>query len=86
MRIVLIIVAVAAIGVCLVGIRRGEISARHEIQQLQLRHVSLRRQLWDQQVTLGRLTSPRSVGKRASEMMLGLFDDAWIDDTVAMRD
>jgi len=57
-RLVPIIIALTAIAVSLVHIRRQQTSFAHEIQRLRNRHVSLRRTLWDQQAKLGYLVSP----------------------------
>lgn len=65
MRMVMVIVMLAAIGVVLVQLRRSELTVRHEIQNLQMRQVSLRRTLWDQQVRLGYMTTPDEVRRRA---------------------
>lgn len=81
MRMGLVILLLAAIAVALVHTRRGEIIARHEIQRLRMRQVKLRRQLWDQQIRLGLLTSPEKVRQRVEEMRLGLVrapaEDPW---------
>jgi len=69
-----IIVSLTAIAVALVQMRRAELIARHEIQKLQTNEVALRRQLWDQQVQLGRLTSPEVVRRRVEDMALPLVD------------
>lgn len=59
MRVVpIIIIMLTVIGVCLVHIRRQQVSCAHEIERLRSRQVVLRRQLWDQQVRLGYLTAP----------------------------
>jgi cell division protein FtsL len=71
-RFAMVIVSLAAIAVSLVHIRRAEITARHDIQSLQLRQVEQRRRMWDQQVRLGQLTAPAQIRKRAEEMSLGL--------------
>ena len=72
MRIAVVIVALAAMAVGLVHMRRAELLARYEHQQLQLRQVKVRRQLWDQQITLSRLVSPSEVHRRSQEMCLDL--------------
>jgi len=72
MRLVLVIVALGAIAVSMVQIRRGEATARHQVQSLQRRQVSLRRRLWDQQIRLGELTGPQTLRRRADQMVLDL--------------
>jgi len=68
MRLALIIVALGAIAVALVHIRRAEMAVRYDIQRLQARQVRLRRRIWDQQVTIGRLTGPEELRRRAIAM------------------
>ena len=74
MRLVLMILSLAAIGVGLVQIRRAETRACHRIQELQGQQVRLRRRLWDQQIRLGRITAPEEIRRRAEEMALWLTD------------
>ena len=74
MRFAMVIVSLAAIAVALVHIRRAEITARHEIQSLQLKQVDQRRRMWDQQIRLSQLTAPAQVRKRVDEMSLDLVE------------
>jgi hypothetical protein len=70
----MVIVALAAMAVGLVHVRRAEVIACHEAQQLQLRQMKLRRRLWDQQIALSYLTAPSEVRRRSEEMCLGLVE------------
>ena len=70
MRLAAVILILGATAVGLVHIRRTELSAQHEIQQLQATEIQLRRRLWDQQVHLSRLMSPVEVRRRALAMNL----------------
>jgi hypothetical protein len=74
MRLAVVILALAAIAVTLVHIRRSEATVRHEIQDLRTAQVSLRRQLWDRQVRAGQLTAPSEVRRRVGEMALDMVD------------
>jgi len=74
MRMGIVIIVLAAMGVGLVQIRRQEMTARHEIQSLRAAQVKIRRTLWEQQVRMGELTAPQAVRRRAAEMALGLID------------
>ena len=74
MRIAAVIVALTVMAVSLVHIRRAELVARHDAQELQLQQVTLRRQLWDQQITLSNLATPAEVRRRAEEMSLDLVN------------
>lgn len=74
MRIAIVILSLAVMAVGLVHLRRAELIARHESQQLQLQQVKLRRQLWDQQINLSYLAAPAEVRRRSEEMCLDLVD------------
>jgi hypothetical protein len=65
-RFALIILGLTAIAVGLVHIRRAELGAQHEIQRLQLQQVQRRRRLWDQQITLSRLTAPGQLRRQVT--------------------
>ncbi|HOD81647.1 MAG: hypothetical protein BWX88_01871 [Planctomycetes bacterium ADurb.Bin126] len=84
MRLGIIIIALAAIAVALVQVRREEMVARHRLQTLRAAQVKIRRALWEQQVRLGELTAPRAVRHRAAEMALGLVDKAEAERKVAV--
>jgi neutral trehalase len=71
-RIAAIIVALTAIAVGLVHIRRAEVTARYEAQRFRLRQAEIRRILWDQEVRLGDLTAPGELRRRASELSIDL--------------
>ena len=75
MRLALVIVLLGAVAVALVHIRRAEMSARHEVQQLQADQVKVRRRLWDQQVHLSGLMSPALLRRQAAE--LDLIEADW---------
>ncbi len=64
MRTTLVILVIAIVAVCLVHIRRAEMTVRHEIQRCCDREIRLRRELWDQQARIGRLTAPREVRRK----------------------
>ena len=74
MRLAIVILAVAAIAVGLVHIRRMEVTVGHEIEELRTREVSLRRELWDRQVRAGQLSAPNEIRRRVDEMALDLID------------
>lgn len=75
MRLAVIILALAGIGVAFVHIRRVENVVRHEIQDLQSQQVRLRREKWDRQLRAGLLSAPDAIRHRAmDEMSLDLVD------------
>ncbi len=74
MRLATVIIILAAVAVGQVHLRRAEIVARNQSEQLDLQRRRLRRTLWDQQISLGRLTQPREVARRGGEMSLGLVE------------
>jgi hypothetical protein len=70
-RIAVVIVSLAAIGVGLVSIRRMEMSVRHETMELlKMRNIALPRKYCSQDIDLGCLGSPAEVARRAVEMAL----------------
>lgn len=83
MRIAAIILALAAVAVSKVHLRRAETRANHEIHRLQLRQITLRRTLYDQQVILGGLTAPMQVRRRAELMDARLTDQLPVEREMA---
>ncbi|MBI5723051.1 MAG: hypothetical protein HZA50_03755 [Planctomycetes bacterium] len=86
MKIGLFIAAMACAAVCLVQMKRGEVAVRHEIQQLELKNVRIRRDLWDRQVTLGRLVTPQFIRAQADAMAIDMIDKSRPGGTVASAD
>ncbi len=74
MRISLVIVMLASVAAGVVHLRRAQTRAHHRVHELQVRQILLRRRLYDQQVTLGRLTAPEAVRKRAELLNVTLTD------------
>ena len=74
MRVAFAIVCLAAIGLMLVVCRHAEVSTQHEIHRLQGRLVAQRRQLWDLDVRMGRLTSMQALEVRAEDMHTRLLE------------
>ncbi len=68
MRLAVVIIFLTSIAVGLVHLRRAEITAKHAAQRLQMKQVTLRRKLWDQQNHLSRLTLPQEVNRRYEEL------------------
>ena len=85
MRLHLVIVALAAIAVGLVHIRRNEISANHRIQQLQVKQIYQRRKLYDEQVKLGKRIAPKKVRGQMEDLDIGLTGRVVAPPTVAHR-
>ncbi len=79
MRFVAIIVMLAAIVVGQIYLRRGQDRSRHEVERMQLEQVRLRRVLYEQQAMLGKLTAPRQVRQRASDLAVGVSERAQDD-------
>ncbi|GEM_PF-3466940 len=75
MRIAFIIVGLTAIAVGLVHIRRQSLAVRYDIQRLESRHVSLRREIWDRRVRLEYMLAPGAVKQRSEIMALDLTAD-----------
>ncbi len=74
MRLAVVIIALAAIAVGLVHIRRARTMACNQIQRLENMQISLKRDLQDQQVRLGWLTSPSEIHRKAAEMALPMVE------------
>ena len=72
-RLVMILIAITAICVALVHVRRREARVRHEIHRGLTRQTALRRRLWNQRVRIAHLVAPREVRRRTREMALGLI-------------
>ena len=68
MRISLVILALVAIAVGMIDLRRARDQAHHQVHRLQLQQIRLRRLLQDQQETLSRLTAPGKVEQRVEQM------------------
>jgi len=73
-RLATVIIILAAMAVAQVHMRRCEMIARHQTEQLLLERRQIRRTLWDQQIALSRLTNPQEVCRRGEEMSLGLVE------------
>ncbi len=74
MRLAFVIVSLAGIAAGLVSIRRAQVVVRHDMQVLRGRRLKLRRRLWEQQVHLGRLTSPSQLLDRVQRMSLSVSE------------
>lgn len=82
MRLILLIVALAGIAVGLVHLRRSEISVRHEIQQVEIQRIQLRREAAGQEVRIGHLLAPESLRRRVARLKRQTPDR---DHRVALR-
>jgi hypothetical protein len=75
MRLAVIIVGLASIGVALVHLDRVTKSSLYEANRLRLLETPpIRRDLWDQQVRVSYLTAPDQVQNRSGQMALGFVD------------
>ena len=86
MRLAWMVLFLAVLAIGLIHIRRAEVSAQHEFQRLKAQEISLRREIWIEQVEFSRLTTPAETRRRASEMALRLVDKhhGWM--SIAGRD
>ena len=75
LRLMIIIVAVAAISVGLVYLRREEARVSYDIHRSLSRQTGLRRKLWDQRLEIGHLVAPAQVQKRMRRMVLDMSDE-----------
>jgi len=83
MRISLVIVALAAIAVTMVHVRREETRIRHAVQRFQIRQIELRRTLYDQQAELGLLTAPLCVQRRVEILDISLTERGAAQEALA---
>lgn len=72
MRILWVILGLAAIAVGQVHLHRREAVLLHELQRAQSRHAALQREIWDRHVEIGRLLTPREVRHRSAVMSLDM--------------
>ena len=74
MRITIVIVALAAIMVGMVHLRRTRTNLRNEIQKMENQQIALKRELQDQQIRLGRAMAPSEIRRRTAEMALQMVE------------
>ena len=75
LRLMIIIVAVAAIAVGLVYLRREEAQVSYETHRCLSRQTALRRKLWDQRLEIGHLVAPAQVRNRMRRMALDMSNE-----------
>jgi hypothetical protein len=75
-RIVIIIVALAAIGTGMVELRHRQNAARAQMYRLEAARMETHRTLWDQQVKLGELASPQKSDQRSKEWPMDMVGPA----------
>ncbi len=73
MRFAWIILAFAVIAAAMVHLRLERASVRADTFRLSARRHEIRRELWNQQIRLGELTSPREVNQRGHQLALELL-------------
>ncbi len=73
MRFAWIILAFAVIAAGMVHLRLERASVQADTFRLSARRHEVRRELWNQQIRLGELTSPREVNKRGYQLALELL-------------
>jgi hypothetical protein len=67
-RLVVLLGAMAGIGIAVVALRVEQSATLWRIQELQFRETQLRRDIWRQQMELGRLRSPHLVRERVERL------------------
>ncbi len=73
MRFAWIILAFAIIGAAMVHLRLEQASVRAQTYRLEVRRSEVRRDLWDRQIYLGRLTPPYQEDLRGRELAIELL-------------
>ena len=72
MRFAWIILAFTSIAVAMVHLRLEQASVKAETYRLSAHRYEVRQTLWDQQISLGKLTAPRNMDRRGRELALEL--------------
>ncbi len=72
MRVAWVIILLVIVGATLARLRSQHIAAQAQLHRLEAERLKVRRQLWDQQLRLGRLRAPRAVQRRRLDMALEL--------------
>lgn len=71
-RMVVLLSALAAVGVAVVALRLDQVTTSRQIQELQFRRAELQRQIWTQDLEIARLRSPGVVRDRAKRFGLNV--------------
>ena len=61
-----LLITLAVVGIAAVAIRVEEARHTRNIQELQFKQIELRRQIWQQEMELARLRSPKMIRERAA--------------------
>ncbi len=75
MRIAFVIVSLTAIALGLVHLRRKEVVMCRDMQRLQSQHAKVRREIWDRQMKIGDMMTPRAIRFRSEVMSLGMSNE-----------
>jgi beta-lactamase regulating signal transducer with metallopeptidase domain len=81
-RMIAVLSVMTLIGIAVVSLRVSQARYTRQIQQLRFREVELRQRLWEQEMELARLRSPRMIRERA--VRLGLDDEMGITETASV--
>ncbi len=74
MRWVPVIVLLTIVAVANISLRRQQLSANHEAQQLRCEQVRLEQELWRHQARLSEMTSPTAMREAMATMSLDLIE------------
>jgi len=74
-RMVVLLVALSAVGIAVVALRLDQMAMSRRIQELEFRRTDLQRQVWTQELEIARLRSPGAVRDRAKVFGLEVGSD-----------
>jgi len=74
-RMVVLLVALSAVGIAVVALRLDQMATSRRIQELEFRRTDLQRQVWTQELEIARLRSPGAVRDRARVFGLEVDSD-----------
>ncbi len=74
-RMVILLVALAAVGIAVVALRLDQMTTSRRIQAMEFRRDDLQRQVWTQELEIARLRAPGAVRDRARVFGLDVDSD-----------
>jgi hypothetical protein len=85
LRVMCVLVALGGVGVLAVALRAEQLRTTSRIEQLRLERVSLRRELWDAQLSIARLRSPEPIRDRVARWFPATDDAAPLENPDSAR-
>ena len=73
LKLLVCLIAIAAVAVCLVHLRQQRLDLNHEAGQLHAAIEARQAKLWDQQIRLAAVTNPPAIGRAVGNHHLSLI-------------